>query len=175
MSLAPLSPYVIIPAMPIAPNLALQTSPVLIPASSFAKPKRKPRARPKITHRYSDQELHFVKLILESDDKDLAFLSAGYKSNNVARDSWKLLHKPKIQALLSRRKEELARANGVDSPYVIDTLKAEIEHLRSNPERSAAASQAILRGAEILGKHLGMFVDRVQEDRNITITVERVG
>ena len=157
--------------MPIAP------APVIPANAGLILPKRQPKPKRKrsIADKFSERELRFVELILQGVDKVDAFKSAGYDAANIPQQSWKMLHKPKIVRLLSLRREQDARANAIDAPYVIETIKAEIEYLKSDPDRSAAASQAIFRGTELLGKTIALFRDRVEEDRQITVTIERIG
>ena len=159
--------------------LLLQPTPSPEPPTILAKLRHAKRVKAKHSHqwtdRFSDKELLFVDLFLQFADKDLAFKKAGFASADVAKESWKILHKPKIQRLLKQRREADERSKDIGAPYVLETIKAEIDYLKANPERSAAASQAILRAAELLGKACGCWIERIEEDKRITVTIERIG
>lgn len=134
-------------------------------------PKR-PRKR---SNPLTVMEAQFVELLVAGVDQVTAAKRAGYSDKHIAVAAWKLAHRPKIVAAVSARAQAAAEANAIDATYVVDRIKEEIEYLRRNQERSAAASQAIFRGTELLGKTIALFRDRVEEDRQITVTIQRVG
>ena len=105
-------------------------------------------------------------------DRVTAAKQAGYAGQHIDVTAYKLSRKPKITAALAKAKSEAERAGRVDANYVIEAIRSEIEHLKSNADRTPAASQAIFRGTELLGKTIALFTERVEEDRSITITIE---
>ena len=88
-----------------------------------------------------------------------AYLRAGYKvSETVASvNASRLLANARVQAAIESRKQERARRTEVTQDYVIQIIKATIERCSGEGEYDP---KSILRGAELLGKHLGIFVER---------------
>lgn len=95
---------------------------------------------------------------------------AGYSPRTANEQGARLLAKASVAAAVKERQENINAALGVDAAYVIRGLK-------NNAERAAQAQPVLTkdgeptgeyrydgatvnRSLELLGKHLGMFVDR---------------
>lgn len=98
------------------------------------------------------------KLFCEEYVKDLnatrACIRAGYTTKAPQQTGTRLLYHPLVQTYLRKLSEKRAKRTMIDQDYVLNKLIAIVEDTESgNP-------QAALRGLELLGKHLRMFVDR---------------
>ena len=61
-----------------------------------------------------------------------------------------------------------AELSGISATYVL-------EGIRAIAEDSSARHADRLRALELLGKHLKLFTDKVEQDTQITVTIERIG
>ena len=71
----------------------------------------------------------------------------------------KLLRLGKVKVRVDELLADLAQACKVSAESVINGIKDEIEHCRTADKRD---SSNILRGYELLGRHLKLFTDRVE-------------
>jgi phage terminase small subunit len=121
----------------------------------------------------------FVDEYLIDLNATAAYRRAGYSAagNVGTKAASRLLHVPavaqQVQRAMDKRSEEL----GIDARYVLATIKATIERCsQAEPvmayDKEAKAMMAtgeykfdagaVLKGAELLGKHLKMFTDKVE-------------
>ena len=95
---------------------------------------------------------------------------AGYIGKNLGDVGSRLLKNPQIQAGLSADLEERKARLKFDADYVLTTIRETVERCRqAEPVRDKDGEPTgeyrfdatnVLKGSELLGKHLGMFVDR---------------
>ena len=126
-----------------------------------------PNGRPTITAasnpRRSDpdrptaKQLAFVEEYLVDHNKLAAYLRAGYSSKNARVEAYKLFNRPAVQKALAARQAERARKNEVTIHSVISSLHRIAESAEDQGKYAAA-----IRAFELLGKHLGMFVDKTE-------------
>lgn len=86
-----------------------------------------------------------------------AAIRAGYSAKTARAQAARLLTKVNIQEAVVEGKAVRAERVEVDQDFVIKRLKIEAEG--SGPDTNSAARA---RATELLGKHLGMFSDKVQ-------------
>ena len=105
------------------------------------------------------KQQRFVDEYLVDLNATQAYLRAGYKvSETVANvNASRLMANAKVQAAIEKRKQDRAQRVEVTQDYVIKTIKDTIERCSSE---ECFDPKAVLRGAELLGKHLGIFVER---------------
>lgn len=101
------------------------------------------------------------RLFCEEYLKDLnasrAVLRAGYKTENPNRIGHELMQKEGVRFAIDGLMADRAEKTKVDANFVIQKVLKSIE--RSEESRNEAA---LLRGAELLARHLGMFVDKTE-------------
>lgn len=110
-----------------------------------------------------------------------AAIRAGYSAKTAQEQSSRLLSnaiiKQHIQDAMDKRSETL----GIDAQYVLQTIKNTIERCSQAEQVKAADgtvsgeykfdSTAVLKGAELLGKHLKMFTDKSEVKHEGAVTL----
>ena len=105
----------------------------------------------------------FVREYLIDLNASAAARRAGYSARTANRAGHELLSNPDIAAAVQEAQEERAESTGLSAQMVIDGLRREAETAGSDAARVAAWAH--------LGKHLGMFTDRVEHSGGMTIEV----
>ena len=80
---------------------------------------------------------------------------AGYEGNNQRQISTELLSKPHIKAAIEVRAVERVKELKVTTDYVLRKLINTVEKAETQSNHSA-----VLRGLELIGRHLVMFTDK---------------
>lgn len=139
------------------------------------------------------QEL-FCLEYLKDLNATAAYKRAGYrcKTDTVARvEASKLLANPNIAKRIQKAMDERAAETMVDANYVLTTIVNTIERCKqatpvldrkgdlvmvSTPAGDIAPAytfeaQAVLKGAELLGKHLKLFTDKIEHGGELSFTI----
>jgi len=97
-----------------------------------------------------------------------AYIRAGYKGrgHTAEVEASKLLRKPEIKRAISEAQAKRSHATQTDAEYVVRRLRLEAE--REGEDASHAARVSALG---LLGRHLGMFVDRVEIKAGVKLEV----
>jgi phage terminase small subunit len=97
---------------------------------------------------------NFVIEYLKDLNGSRAVMAAGYNTNNANRIAYQLLRNPRIRLTIELLQLERAKKTTVTKDYVLKKIMKIVEAVEEeNP-------QAALRGLELLGKHLALFVER---------------
>ena len=110
------------------------------------------------------QQLTFALAILEGKTQREAYEAAGYKGKDPDARASEIRSNPKVDAFISKHMQAAAEKALVTPEYVIDRLMIESEG-RGPDTNSAARTKA----TELLGKHLGMFTDKVEHSGGLAI------
>jgi len=120
------------------------------------------------------KQKRFVDEYLIDMNASAAYKRAGYKGRGASADSaasillrnFKVSHA--VKSAIAKRSDKL----GIDADYVLRTIKTTIERCsQSEPVRDKEGGQtgeykfdsaAVLKGAELLGRHLKMFTDKTE-------------
>ena len=92
-----------------------------------------------------------VEYLIDRNGKAAA-IRAGYSPNAAAQQAYELLKLDKIRAIIDRENTDSLDRVRVDRDYVIERLKLEAE--------GAETDGARVRALELLGKEIGMFVEK---------------
>ena len=95
-----------------------------------------------------------------------AAMRAGYSNKTANEQGAQLLAKLSIKARIQELSNKIAVKTEITQEEVIESLKT----ARTGAEEAKQFSAAI-RATELLGKHLGMFTDRIKVDNELTIHV----
>lgn len=126
----------------------------------------------KLPNGLTAQQEEFAQLLAKGVAQKVAYLQAGYRGKEVDSLASHLASKPQVVARVAEIMGSAARSVSVDLAYVIGGLKEISDYGRSKVpivtidgdvvgEKVADASAAN-RALELLGKHLGAFIDRSQ-------------
>ena len=132
---------------------------ILLPPSQFPRTKApKPKAR----------QQAFIRHYLETGNGTKSAILAGYSENSAAAAASRLLTIPEIKGAIDAELLRRAEMSGITATYVL-------EGIRAIADDSTAKHADKLRAYELLGKHLRLFVEKIEHDSKITVTVERIG
>lgn len=118
-------------------------------------------ALPKLT----PKQARFVHEYLVDLNATQAAIRAGYKEKNAAQTGAENLRKPQIQQALQEAREAREKASMITAEWVLK----EISKIAENEEEAARDR---LKALELIGKHLGMWEKRQDEDTSVKVTFE---
>ena len=119
------------------------------------------------------REQAFVAAYTKGAGKESAALAAGYTKKGAAKAANRLLLRPRVKAEIDKVMAKVTERTAWTVARVIDRLGENDElAMKGNPvlddqgnvvdyRKEFAASN---RALELIGKHLGMFVDKVEHD-----------
>ena len=110
----------------------------------------------------------FVRHYLETGNATKAAIAAGYSEKSAAAAGSRLLTISEIEGAIDNALLRQAELSDISATYVL-------EGIRAIADAPSARHADKLRALELLGKHLKLFSDRVEQDTQITVTIERVG
>lgn len=140
-----------------------------------------------------EQQQLFVREYIKDLHQTNAAIRANYSEKTAAQQASRLLSNVKIQNAIAELKAERNERLNIDADYVIKTIVETIERcsqakpvydksgelvMTEAPDGELAPvykydATNVLKGAELLGRHLVMFTDKseVQTDGNININI----
>lgn len=114
----------------------------------------------------------FVDEYLIDFNATRAALTAGYSQKTAAKIGSENLIKPEIQKAISLAQQKRSERTEITQDYVLSTIQQTIERCKQaepvfNKDGEETGeykfdSNAVLKGCDLLGKHLGMFKDKVE-------------
>lgn len=128
------------------------------------------------------KQARFVQEYLVDLNATQAAIRAGYSERTAAAIGYENLQKPHIQVAIGEGLENLKKRTEITQEYVLKTIRDTIERcaqaapvldkkgkpvMVETPEGGTTAayefdSMAVLRGAELLGRHLKMFTEKLE-------------
>jgi phage terminase small subunit len=107
----------------------------------------------------------FVREYLLDPDRDgeKAAVRAGYSADRAKRQALELLAEPDIQAAIDAAAREILQPFQVNQQSVLDGLVYNVQACRANGSDIYSLAEA-RKTLELLGKHLGMFAEKVELD-----------
>jgi phage terminase small subunit len=130
-----------------------------------------------LTLKCSEQQQRFVDCLLADPDRNAkaAAIKAGYSKKTASSQASQLMANPKVQALIEHKDTERVKRTEVDQDYVIYNLVEAMEMAKGTRPITITKNDngkqvvekvrktnltAMNKAAELLGRHLGMFVDK---------------
>lgn len=109
-----------------------------------------------------------------------AYKRAGYKGKGKTADvnASRMLANANVAAFIQQAIDKRSNDLGIDAKYVLTTIKETIERCKQAVEiRDSDGgtgeykfdSTAVLKGAELLGKHLRMFSDKLEVSGDVKV------
>ena len=113
----------------------------------------------------------FVEEYLIDLNATQAAIRAGYSEATAYSIGQENLKKPEIAKAIQAAMDERSERTEVTQDYVLDVIKDTTERCREKGE--AFNPTSALKGAELMGKHLKMFTDKIELDAGVrVVTVE---
>ena len=110
------------------------------------------------------KQQRFVAEYLVDLNATQAAIRAGYARSGASVEGVRLLANAKVAAAVAAGQAKRAKRTEIDADYVLTAIKDTIEQYRGGGEGSNP--NAVLKGAELLGRHLAMFTDKAVVDLN---------
>lgn len=118
----------------------------------------------------TEKQQRFVDAYLVDPNAKLAAKLAGYA--DPGRQGWQVLNYPEVKAALSARQGALRAKADLDAAWVLDRLKLISDRcIQGEPVLDSQGAQtgewkfepaAATRATELIGKHIGMFREKVE-------------
>lgn len=118
----------------------------------------------------TNKQKAFVREYLKDCNGAQAAIRAGYAPAYADRQAYLLLENPRVAEAVKKAQDKRAAKAEVTAEFVLRRLLEESEY--SGEDGSASAR---IKATELLGKHLGLFEDRlrVSQDGPVEIIVKR--
>ena len=105
----------------------------------------------------TDKQQRFVQEYTIDSNATQAAIRAGYSENTASEIGWENLRKPQIDEAIRQIRMEMAQRHGVTQDFIINGL---VEEATVGQQPSAR-----VRSYELLGKHMGMFIERQEHGK----------
>ena len=130
----------------------------------------------------NQKQERFVAEYLIDLNASKAAIRAGYSEKTAGSQAFDLLKKPEIQTLIAESMKAREERTEITQDYVLNTIRNTVERcsqeqpvldFEGNPtgEYRFDASN-VLKGCELLGKHLAMWTDKQQHSGEVGLTVK---
>ncbi|WP_302294547.1 terminase small subunit [Pyramidobacter piscolens] len=116
----------------------------------------------------TEKQKRFVDEYLKDLNASAAARRAGYSTKTADRIGPELLGKTCVSKLIAERIQKRQQRTEITQDSVLRNLKALVD--RSMRFDDAPHMQAALKANELLGKHLGMFTDKIKLEGELTVS-----
>lgn len=135
----------------------------------------------------TNRKLTFIKEYLVDLNATSAAIKAGYSEKTAGQAGSRLLDDPEVSKEIQAEMDKRAEKTGITSEYVLTTIYETIERCKQNfpvldrkgnqvfcetPDGEVAPafqfdSKGVLKGCELLGKHLKLFTEKVEHSGSL--------
>lgn len=112
----------------------------------------------------TEKQKRFVDEYLIDMNASAAARRAGYKAPEIGR---RLVTKSHVAAAIAERQKDRQERTEVTQDFVVTNLKTIVE--RAMQHEDAQFMQAANKSLDLLGRHLGMFTDKVNLSGELTV------
>ena len=116
----------------------------------------------------TDKQALFVKEYLIDLNATQAAIRAGYSAKTAASIGQENLIKPDIQEAIQKAQDKRADKLELDADWVLGKIKTDV--LRNSDEANYN-SPNLLKGCELLGKHLKLFTDKHEHSGEMSVFI----
>ena len=111
----------------------------------------------------------FVQEYLVDLNATQAAIRAGYKNAEIGRQ---LITKNNVSAAIQEAKRKRSERTKISQDYVLMGLREIADQEASDAAASELKYSSKLKALELLGKHLGMFTDKVENKVDAAVRIE---
>ena len=122
---------------------------------------------PRTNKKLTDKQKRFVDEYLVDLNATAAARRAGYSESNADQIASRLVGKSQVKEAIAERQECLQARTEVTQDWVIEKLKDLVA--RASEYDDAPHMQVVNKSLELLGKHLGLYTDKVSLKGEITV------
>jgi phage terminase small subunit len=108
---------------------------------------------------FTEKQRAFIDEYLIDLNATQAAIRAGYSADTAAQIGYENLRKPEIAQAIGIALAERAQRTQITQDYVLNAVVETIERCR---QKSEFDPQSVLKGAKLLGDHIGTFKERVE-------------
>jgi len=112
----------------------------------------------------AEKRRRFIAEYLRDLNATEAATRAGYSAATAYSAGWRLLKRPDVREQIQKAMDKRAEKTQITAEYVLEGIKAVTQ---AAVERGEAANA--LRGYELMGKHLKLFTDKIEQKQETTI------
>jgi phage terminase small subunit len=112
-----------------------------------------------------NKQERFVEEYLIDLNATQAAIRAGYSAKTAEAQGSRLLSNVNVSALVAEKRAARSARTNITQDYVLESIFSAMEHCKQADSFIAAG---VFKGAELLGKHLGMFQG---ENQNLTVNL----
>lgn len=121
------------------------------------------------------KQLRFVAEYLIDLNASAAYKRSGYKATGKSADSAgaRLLAQVEVRAAIDAAQAKREERTAITQDYVLTKIQEVIE--RCSAQGVAYEPSAVLKGTELLGRHLKMFTDKIDHSGAVSVQIVRYG
>lgn len=99
-----------------------------------------------------------------------AAIRAGYSPKGAEVAAHRALRNEGVKAAIEALEAEYVEKTGMTIEWVLEQLRQTYRQARKTPNQLSAANKSI----ELIGKHLGMFVDRISHEGKVEVVLSGI-
>lgn len=120
------------------------------------------------------QTLFVAEYLVNGLNATKAYKSAGYAERNAEVCASQLLRNPKVAEAISAKTGKRLNKLEITADYVLGAIQESLEACRADSDHAL-----VFKGAELLGKHLKLFTDKVEhagkDGKDFELVVRHIG
>ena len=118
----------------------------------------------------TEKQKRFIDEYLIDLNATAAARRAGYSKRTADRIGPELLGKTCVSRAITERQKERQQRTEVSQDYVIENLKEIVERSMQRQGDDEYDPRAAAKSLELLGRHLGMFTDKIDVKGELTVS-----
>lgn len=118
----------------------------------------------------TEKQKRFVDEYLKDLNASAAARRAGYSVKTADRIGPELLGKTCVSKLIAERIQKRQQRTGITQDFVLTNLKEIVQRSMQHEGADEYDPRAAAKALELLGKHLGMFTDKIKVEGELTVS-----
>lgn len=118
----------------------------------------------------TEKQKRFVDEYLKDLNASAAARRAGYSGKTADRIGPELLGKTCVSKLIAERIQKRQQRTEITQDFVLTNLKEIVQRSMQHEGADEYDPRAAAKALELLGKHLGMFTDKIKLEGELTVS-----